>query len=132
MAVTDPIADMLTRIRNASKAKLDFVDIPDSKIKQDIAKIMYEKGFLKNFEVSSDSAVKFIRLYLKFDKNKKSAITGIKRISKPGLRSYAKKDGIPKILGGMGTVIISTSKGVLTGSEAKKQGLGGEVICYIW
>jgi len=132
MVVTDPIADMLTRIRNANKAKLNFVDIPDSRIKQDIAKIMLERGFIKNFEVSSDNAVKFIRIYLQFDKNKKSTITGIKRISKPGIRTYTKKDEIPKILGGMGTVIISTSKGVLTGSEAKKLGLGGEVICYIW
>lgn len=132
MGVTDPIADMLTRIRNANKARLDFVDIPDSKVKQDIAKIMLEKGFIKNFELTSDSTIKSIRIYLKFDRNKNRVITGIKRISKPGLRSYAKNDEIPKVLGGIGTVIISTSKGIITGSEAKRLGLGGEIICYIW
>lgn len=132
MVVSDPIADMLTRIRNANKAKLNFVDIPDSRIKQDIAKIMFEKGFIKNFEVTNSNAVRSIRVYLQFDKNKNSAITGIRRISKPGLRAYAKRDEIPKILGGIGTVIISTSKGIMTGSEAKRLGLGGEIICYIW
>ncbi|MCL4378007.1 MAG: 30S ribosomal protein S8 [Actinobacteria bacterium] len=132
MVVTDPIADMLTRIRNANKAKLDFVDIPYSRIKKDIAKILLEKGYIRNFELTSDSIIKSIRIYLKFDKNKNSVITGIKRISKPGLRTYAKNNEIPKVLGGIGTVIISTSKGVLTGSEAKKNGLGGEIICYIW
>jgi len=132
MVVTDPIADMLTRIRNANKARLDIVDIPDSKVKQDIAKIMLDKGFIKNFEITSDSAIKSIRIYLKFDRNKKGVITGIKRISKPGLRTYAKNDEIPRVLGGIGTVIISTSKGIITGSEAKKLGLGGEIICYIW
>ena len=132
MVVTDPIADMLTRIRNANKAKLNFVDIPDSRIKQDIAKIMFEKSFIKNFEVTNNNAVRSIRVYLQFDKNKNSAITGIRRISKPGLRSYAKRDEIPKIFGGIGMVIISTSKGIMTGSEAKRLGLGGEIICYIW
>jgi len=132
MVVTDPIADMLTRIRNANKARLDFVDIPDSRVKQDIAKIMLDKGFIKNYEITSDSAIKSIRIYLKFDRNKNSVITGIKRISKPGLRTYAKNDEIPRVLGGIGTVIISTSKGIITGSEAKKLGLGGEIICYIW
>ncbi|MHB1274478.1 MAG: 30S ribosomal protein S8 [Candidatus Humimicrobiaceae bacterium] len=132
MGVTDPIADMLTRIRNANKARLDFVDIPDSRIKQDIARILLEKGFIKSFEMTSDNVIKSIRIYMKFDRNKNRVITGIKRISKPGLRSYAKNDEIPKVLGGIGTVIISTSKGVLTGSEAKKLGLGGEIICYIW
>jgi small subunit ribosomal protein S8 len=132
MVVTDSIADMITRIRNANKARHDFVDIPYSRIKEDIAKIFLEKGYIRNYELTSDSLIKSIRIYLKFDKNKNGVITGIKRVSKPGLRTYAKKDEIPKVLGGIGTVIMSTSKGVLTGSEAKKLGVGGEVICYIW
>src|SRR5665811_1812056 len=103
MGVTDPIADMLTRIRNANNARLDFVDIPDSRIKQDIARILLEKGFIKSFELTSDNVIRSIRIYLIFDRNKNRMITGIKRISKPGLRTYA-----------------------------KKLGLGGEIICYVW
>jgi len=132
MAVTDPIADMLTRIRNANKARLDYADMPLSKVKQEIAKILMEKGFIKNFEVSNENAAGNLRVYLRFDRNKKRSIEGIKRISKPGLRTYSKSEEIPRVLGGLGTVIISTSKGIITGEEARKLGLGGEIICYVW
>ena len=131
-ATSDPIADMLTRIRNANKARIDFVDMPGSKMKREIAKILLEKGFIKNFEVSEENSNSKLRVYLRFDRNKKGIIKGIKRISKPGLRIYAKNNEIPRILGGLGTVVISTSKGVIAGDDAKKLGLGGEVICYIW
>lgn len=131
-AISDPIADMLTRIRNANKARIDFVDMPGSKMKREIAKILLEKGFIKNFEVNEENSNSSLRIYLKFDRDKKGIIKGIKRISKPGLRIYAKNSEIPRILGGLGTVVISTSKGVIAGDEAKKLGLGGEIICYVW
>lgn len=131
-AISDPIADMLTRIRNANKARIDFVDMPNSKMKRGIAKILLEKGFIKNFEVTDESSNSNLRIYLKFDRNKKGIIKGIKKISKPGLRIYAKNSEIPRVLGGLGTVVVSTSKGLIAGDEAKKSGLGGEIICYIW
>ncbi len=131
-AISDPIADMLTRIRNANKARIDFVDMPGSKMKREIAKILLEKGFIKNYELNEENSNSTLRIYLKFDRNKKGIIKGIKRISKPGLRIYAKNSEIPRILGGLGTVVISTSKGIIAGDDAKKLGLGGEVICYIW
>lgn len=132
MSVTDPVADMLTRIRNANNARRDSVDIPSSKLKAEIARILYEEGYIKSYEVRRGDVGDIIRIHLKYNRDKTSAITGIKRISKPGLRVYASKDNIPKVLGGFGTAVISTSKGVLTDSEAKKLGVGGEVICFIW
>ncbi len=131
-ALSDPIADMLTRIRNANRAKIDFVDMPNSKMKKEIARILLEKGFIKNLEVTDEGSKSNLRIYLKFDKNKKGSINGIKRISKPGLRIYAKNSEIPRVLGGLGMVVISTSKGIIAGDEAKKLGLGGEIICYVW
>ncbi|MBE3113606.1 MAG: 30S ribosomal protein S8 [Actinobacteria bacterium] len=132
-AVTDPVSDMLTRIRNGYIAKLDSVSIPYSKLKTEIAMILDEEGYIRSYEICKDENVGgLIKVYLKYDKDKKSVITALKRISKPGLRVYAQKDEIPRVLGGLGTVILSTSKGVLTGTGAKKLGVGGEVICSIW
>ena len=132
-AVTDPVSDMLTRIRNGYIAKMDSVSIPYSKLKTEIARILDEEGYIRSYEIRKDENVGgLIKIYLKYDKDKKSVITTLKRISKPGLRVYAQKDEIPRVLGGLGTVILSTSKGVLTGTGAKKLGVGGEVICSIW
>ena len=131
--VTDPVSDMLTRIRNGYIANMDSVSIPYSKLKTEIARILGEESYIRSYEVHKDENVGgLIKVYLKYNKDKKSAITRLKRISKPGLRVYAQKDEIPKILGGLGTVILSTSKGVLTGTGAKKLGVGGEVICSVW
>lgn len=131
--VTDPIADMLTRIRNGSTAKLETVDIPCSKIKTELARILNEEGYIRNFEVRKEGPVNgIIRVHLKYSKDRKSSIAGIKRVSKPGLRIYAEKGKIPRILGGLGTVVLSTSKGILTGNQAKEIGIGGEIICSVW
>lgn len=132
MTMTDPIADMLTRIRNASAVKHETVDIPASNMKKEIANILLEEGFIKGFDVIEDGKQGIIRIQLKFGKNNERVITGIKRISKPGLRVYAKKDEIPRVLGGLGIAIISTSKGIVTDKIARKEGVGGEVIAYIW
>jgi small subunit ribosomal protein S8 len=133
MSVTDPIADMLTRIRNANKARLESVVIPSSHLKNDIAKIMYEEGYIKSFEVTDgENTGGIIKIYLKYTGDEKSAFSGLKRISRPGLRVYVEKTEIPRVLGGLGTAVISTSKGVMTGKKAKETGVGGEVICYIW
>ena len=131
--MTDPIADMLTRIRNANTAKHDTVDIPASKMKISIAQILLDEGYIKKFEVIEDGVFKTIHITLKYgaDKNEK-IITGIKRISKPGLRIYAGKDELPKVLGGLGIAIISTSKGIMTDRDARSKSLGGEVLAYIW
>lgn len=132
-AVTDPISDMLTRIRNGCIANMESVNIPYSKLKKEIARIMSEEGYIQSFEIHKDENTSgIIKVHLKYNKDKNSTITGIKRISKPGLRVYVKKDEIPKVLGGLGTVIISTSKGVLTGTGARKMGIGGEILCSIW
>jgi small subunit ribosomal protein S8 len=132
-AVTDPISDMLTRIRNGCIAKMDDVNVPYSKLKTEIARILEEEGYIRSYEIRKDENISgIIKIYLKYNKDKKSTIAGLKRISKPGLRVYAQKDKIPRVLGGFGTIILSTSKGVLTGKGAKKQGVGGEVICSIW
>lgn len=132
-AVTDPVSDMLTRIRNGYIAKMDSVSIPYSKLKTEIARILDEEGYIRSYEIRKDENTGgLIKICLKYDKDKKSVITALKRISKPGLRVYAQKDEIPRVLGGLGTVILSTSKGVLTGTGAKKLGVGGEVICSIW
>ncbi|AOY75091.1 30S ribosomal protein S8 [Clostridium formicaceticum] len=132
MTMTDPIADMLTRVRNASAVKHETVDIPASNVKKEIANILLEEGFVKGFDVIEDGKQGIIRMQLKYGKNNEKVITGIKRISKPGLRVYAKKDEIPRVLGGLGVAIISTSKGIITDKIARKEGVGGEVVAYIW
>lgn len=132
MVMTDPIADMLTRIRNANSVYHDKVEMPASKIKQAIAKVLKEEGFIKDFEYISDDKQGIIRVNLKYGPNREKVITGLKRISKPGLRVYAKTDEIPRVLRGLGIAILSTSKGIMTDTQARKEGIGGEVICYVW
>ena len=133
MTMSDPIADMLTRIRNANTAKHDTVDVPSSKMKLAIAQILLDEGYIKKFEVIEDGAFKTIHITLKYgaDKNEK-IITGLKRISKPGLRIYAGKDELPKVLGGLGIAIISTNQGVITDKEARRLQVGGEVLAFVW
>ena len=133
MTMSDPIADMLTRIRNANTAKHDTVDVPASKMKLAIAQILLDEGYIKKFEVIEDGAFKTIHITLKYgaDKNEK-IITGIKRISKPGLRVYAGKDDIPSVLGGLGIAILSTNQGIVTDKEARKLKVGGEVLAFVW
>jgi small subunit ribosomal protein S8 len=130
--VTDPIADMLTRIRNALIVKHETVEVPASNVKRAIARILLEEGYIKDFTEIDDGKQGILRLTLKYGPNKQRVITGLKRISKPGLRVYVKKDQVPKVLGGLGIAIISTSKGIMTDKQARKEGLGGEVLCYIW
>ncbi|NLH96374.1 MAG: 30S ribosomal protein S8 [Clostridiaceae bacterium] len=132
MQITDAIADMLTRIRNASSAKHESVDIPASNIKKDIARILLDEGYVKDVEFIDDDKQGIIRIYLKYTGNKQSVISGIKRISKPGLRVYAGKDELPKVLGGLGIAVISTSRGVMTDKKARAEGVGGEVLAFIW
>lgn len=132
MSMTDPIADMLTRIRNANTVRHNTVDIPASNMKKAIAEILLREGFVKGYDVIEDGKQGIIRMQLKFAKTNERVISGIKKISKPGLRVYAKKDEIPKVLGGLGIAILSTSNGIVTDKEARKLGTGGEVICYIW
>ena len=130
--VTDVIADMLTRIRNANQMRYKEVKIPASKLKCELAKILKEEGFIKDYKLVKDDVQGQIIVTLKYGDNKERVITGLKRISKPGLRVYAKSDEIPKVLNGLGIAIISTSKGIMTDKEARKQNVGGEVIAYIW
>lgn len=132
MQITDAIADMLTRVRNASSAKHESVDIPASNIKKDVARILLDEGYVKNVEYVEDGKQGLIRIALKYTGNKQNVITGIKRISKPGLRVYANKDELPKVLGGLGVAIISTSRGVMTDKKARTEGVGGEVLAFIW
>ena len=132
MQITDAIADMLTRIRNASSAKHETVDIPASNLKNSIAKILLEEGYIKNIEQVEDGKQGMIRVSLKYAGNKQNVITGIKRISKPGLRVYAGKDELPKVLGGLGVAVLSTSKGIMTDKKARIEGVGGEVLAFIW
>ena len=132
MNTTDPIADMLTRIRNANSAKHKTVDVPASKIKIAIAEILFKEGYIKSFEVITDEAQGIIRITLKYDEKGTRVIDGIRRISKPGLRVYASKEELPKVLNGLGIAIISTSKGLKTDKEAREAGIGGEVLAYIW
>ena len=133
MTMSDPIADMLTRIRNANTAKHDTVDVPASKMKIAIADILVDEGYIAKYDLVEDGAFKTIHITLKYgaDKNEK-VITGLKRISKPGLRVYANTEDIPRVLGGLGTAIISTNKGVVTDKEARKQNVGGEVLAFVW
>lgn len=133
MAMSDPIADMLTRIRNANTAKHDTVDVPSSKMKLAIAEILFNEGYIKKYDIIEDGNFKTIRITLKYgqDKNEK-IISGLKRISKPGLRVYASKEELPRVLGGLGVAIISTNQGVITDKEARKLNVGGEVLAFVW
>jgi len=130
--MTDPIADMLTRVRNANSARHSLVEIPSSKMKLDLARIMTEQGYVAKYELKPGEHGDVLVIELKYGKNRERVISGIKRVSKPGRRIYARKDTLPKVLGGLGTAIISTSRGLVTSAEAGKLGVGGEVICFIW
>lgn len=132
MAMTDPIADLLTRVRNANTVKHATVDVPASNVKKKIVEILLGEGYIKGFDVIEDGKQGIIRIELKYGENKERVITGLKRISKPGLRVYAKKTDVPKVLGGLGIAVISTSNGIVTDKDARKLGVGGEVICYVW
>ena len=132
MVMTDPIADFLTRIRNANTVYMEKVEIPASKTKLALANILKEEGYIKDVEYIEDGKQGFLRLYLKYGANREKVITGLKRISRPGLRVYAQKDELPKVLGGLGIAIISTSKGVMTDKQARAAKVGGEVLAYIW
>ncbi|MBR1581276.1 MAG: 30S ribosomal protein S8 [Selenomonadaceae bacterium] len=132
MAMTDPIADMLTRIRNANSVNHEKVDIPGSKIKTAIAEVLKQEGFIKDFSFTEDNKQGILTVFLKYGQNREKVITGIQRISRPGLRQYAKKKELPRVLGGLGIAIISTSKGIMSDKHARKAGLGGEVIAYVW
>ena len=131
MSMTDPVADMLTRLRNANQALHDKVDIPSSKLKLEIAKIMKEEGFLKNFKLIDDKKQGILRIYLKYGSGNKRILTTLQRVSRPGLRVYAKRKGSPKSGSGMGIAILSTSLGLMTDKKAEEMGVGGEVLCYI-
>ena len=132
MTMTDPIADMLTRIRNANTVGHETVEIPASKMKKAIAEILKEEGYITDFDVIEDDKQGMIKVTMKYGSNKERVISGIKKISKPGLKVYAKANDVPKVLGGLGIAIISTSKGIVSDKEARKLGVGGEVICYVW
>lgn len=132
MVLTDPVADMITRIRNASSVKHESVDIPCSKLKVEVARILKEEGYIREYKVIEDDKQGILRIYLKYGPNKEKVISGIKRICKPGLRVYANKEEIPRVLGGLGIAILSTSQGVMTDRAARKSNIGGEVICYVW
>ena len=132
MQITDPIADMLTRIRNANNARHASVDVPASNMKKSIAEILLEEGYIKNYQIIDDGKQGIIRVTLKYAENKQKVISGIKRISKPGLRVYAAKDELPRVLRGLGIAIISTSKGIMTDKNARKENVGGEVLAYVW
>ncbi|MGH2428263.1 MAG: 30S ribosomal protein S8 [Candidatus Limnocylindria bacterium] len=132
MNVTDPIADMLTRIRNASAARHKELTLPSSRVKREIARILVEEGFIESFDTRADGVQELLLLQLKYVEGRTPVVTGLKRISKPGLRVYARKTEIPRVLGGLGLAILSTSHGIMTGSQARKENLGGEVLCYVW
>ena len=130
--MTDPIADMLTRIRNGSKAKLEKVDIPSSKLKLEIAKILKDEGYVKNIKMVKDRRQGVIRVYLKYTDEEAPVIQGLRRVSRPGNRVYVGNDRIPRVMGGLGTAILSTSKGIQSGKQARKDNVGGEVLCHVW
>jgi small subunit ribosomal protein S8 len=130
--VTDPIADMLTRIRNAVMARHDFVLMPSSKMKLSLAKLLREEGFIKDYEVVKGKQQRVIKVYLKYTDKNEPIITGLQRVSKPGLRVYVAKDEVPRVYGGLGMAILSTPKGVLTGKQAWREGVGGELLCLVW
>ena len=130
--LTDPIADMLTRIRNANKAMHDTTEMPTSRLKEEIARLLREEGYIKDYRVVKGESYDTLVVELKFGRNRERVITDLKRISKPGRRVYARKDRLPRVLGGMGTAIISTSGGLVTSRTAEERGVGGEVICFVW
>lgn len=132
MVMTDPIADFLTRVRNANQARHESLEAPASKMKKDIANILKREGFIKNVEFMEDDKQGIIRVFLKYGKDNERVITGLKRISKPGLRVYAKAGEVPKVLNGLGIAIVSTSEGVITDKEARTKNIGGEIIAYVW
>lgn len=132
MVVSDPIADLLTRIRNANMVNHDRIEVPGSKLKKSIVQILKDEGFVRDFEWVENGHQGLIRVFLKYGPNKTKVISGLRRISKPGLRVYAKKDQVPKVLGGLGVAVLSTSRGIMTDKKARQEGVGGEVLCYIW
>ncbi|MDI6870753.1 MAG: 30S ribosomal protein S8 [Bacillota bacterium] len=132
MVMTDPIGDMLTRIRNASSVHHSSVDVPASRLKLEIARLLKEEGFIRDVETINEGGKRTLRIFLKYGPQKETVISGIKRISRPGLRVYAKKDEVPKVLGGLGCAILSTPEGLLTDKQCRQKGIGGEVLCYIW
>ena len=132
MHITDPIADMLTRIRNANNAKHDTVDVPASNMKKAIAQILLEEGYIKNFQIINDGTQGVIRITLKYNAGKEKVLSGLRRVSKPGLRVYAGADELPRVLRGLGTAIVSTSKGVMTDKKAREAHVGGEVLAFVW
>ena len=132
MTMTDPIADMLTRIRNAANAKHESVEIPASNIKKALSSILLDEGYIKAFDTIEDGKQGLIRIQLKYGKDNEKVISGLRRISKPGLKVYCKAEEVPKVLGGLGIAVISTSKGILTDKKAREAGVGGEVLCYVW
>ena len=132
MNSTDPIADMLTRIRNASAARHKDLTVPSSKVKREIARVLTEEGFIESWATAPDGVQETLSMRLKYVEGRTPVVSGLKRISKPGLRVYARKTEIPRVLGGLGLVVLSTSRGIMTGSQARKLNLGGEVLCYVW
>lgn len=132
MSMTDPLADMLTRIRNASTARQEKVDVPASRLKLEVARILKEEGYIKNYKFTKDEKQGVIRIFLKYEENRRPVIEGMKRVSRPGRRIYTGADEIPKVLGGLGITILSTSKGVMTHQEARRLNVGGEVLCCVW
>jgi small subunit ribosomal protein S8 len=132
MSMTDPIADLLTRIRNAISADHEYAEIPASKFKVEIARILDEQGYIEGWSVEPARVGEVLRVKLKYTEDRKSVISGLKRVSRPGRRTYTHSGEVPKVLGGMGTVIVSTSRGVMTGHQARQQGVGGEVVAYVW
>jgi len=132
MGVTDPIADMLTRLRNGSKAGKKWVDIPASKLKKELARILAEEHFIEKYHVVDDNRSGEIRVFLRYDKDDRPTISGLKRISKPGLRTYISSDKLPRVQNGLGIAVVSTSGGLMTDRDARKKGVGGEIICYVW
>ena len=132
MQITDPIADLLTRIRNASSAKHETVEVPASKMKKAIVEILFAEGYIKKYEVIDDERQGIIKIWLKYVEGKKAVISGIKRVSKPGLRVYASKEDMPRVLKGLGIAIVSTSKGIMTDKQARRENVGGEVLAFVW
>ena len=132
MKLTDPVADMLTRIRNALRARHQKVDVPASKLKLEIARILKEEGYVSNFKATEEEGHKVVRIYLKYDNNNEAVISNVARVSRPGCRVYVRRTEIPRVLGGMGINILTTPRGVMTGCQARKQGLGGELLCEVW
>jgi small subunit ribosomal protein S8 len=132
MSMTDPVADMLTRVRNAARAGHRKVDVPSSRMKREVARILKERGFVHNYAYVDDGLQGYLRLYLKYSEDEESAIQGLERVSRPGLRKYVGKNEIPRVLNGLGVAILSTSRGVLTDVEARRDGVGGEYVCRVW